>query len=254
YKTGITLSAGAYAVIKSGKYFAMKIISKNLLKGREHMVKNEINNLKKVSQGHKNILKLVDYFETVNNCYLVTEYTYGGELFDRIVSKGSYPEYDVVNLVRNITDAVAYLHDNGISENILFRTHDENYDIIIIGFHFSRIIDDSEVLTTIHGSTPYYVAPEIFKKSGYGKPVDLWAIGVITYFLLCGYTPFYRENSKEELTAIIQSERSFDIKFWDGISDLAKDFINQLLIADPNERITAHQALAHPWFSAVFGK
>ncbi|RIA81810.1 kinase-like domain-containing protein [Glomus cerebriforme] len=142
------------------------------------MVKNEINNLKKVSQGHKNILKLVDYFETVNNCYLVTEYAYGGKLFDRIVSKDSYPEYDVVNLVRNITDAVAYLHDGIVhrnlkSENILFRTCDENYDIIIIGFHFSCIIDDSET-------------PEIFKKSGCGKP------------------------------------RSFDIELWDGISDLGK--------------------------------
>jgi len=177
YKTGRTLGQGTYAVvkeaqhIKTGEYYAVKIINKKLMEGREHMVRNEINVLKKVSQGHRNILTLVDYFETVNNLYLVTDWALGGELFDRILQKGSYFERDAANLVRSITEAVAYLHDNGIvhrdlkPENLLFRTQDEDSDLLIADFGLSRIIDSEKfhVLTTTCG-TPGYMAPEIFKK------------------------------------------------------------------------------------------
>ncbi|RIA87656.1 kinase-like domain-containing protein [Glomus cerebriforme] len=262
YKTGRTLGQGTYAVvkeaqhIKTGQYFAVKIINKKLMEGREHMVRNEINVLKKVSQGHRNILTLVDYFETVNNLYLVTDYAYGGELFDRILAKGSYTERDAANLVRNITEAVEYLHKNGIvhrdlkPENLLFKTTEEDSDLLIADFGLSRIIDSEKfhVLTTTCG-TPGYMAPEIFKKSGHGKPVDLWAIGVITYFLLCGFTPFDRETTKEEMEAILRAEYSFEPEYWNGISDTAKDFINRLLTIDPYSRLTATEALKHPWLA-----
>lgn len=263
YKTGRMLGQGTYAVvkeaqhIKTGQFFAVKIINKKLMEGREHMVRNEINVLKKISQGHRNILTLVDYFETINNLYLVTDWAQGGELFDRICAKGSYYERDAANLVRSITEAVAYLHDNGIvhrdlkPENLLFRTRDEDSDLLIADFGLSRIIDTEKfhVLTTTCG-TPGYMAPEIFNKSGHGKPVDLWAIGVITYFLLCGYTPFDRENSVDEMQAILKGDYSFDPPYWDGISDIAKDFIKRLLTVDPNVRLTAQQAIGHPWLAA----
>ena len=159
--------------------------------------------LKKVSMGHQNILTLVDYFETMNNCkaaahmppspqqrhirlttapstivYLVTDLALGGELFDRICRKGSYYESDAADLIRATLSAVAYLHDHGIvhrdlkPENLLFRTPEDNADLLIADFGLSRIMDEEafHVLTTTCG-TPGYMAPEIFKKSGHGKPV-----------------------------------------------------------------------------------
>lgn len=205
--------------------------------------------------GHQNILTLVDYFETMNNLYLVTDLALGGELFDRICRKGSYYESDAADLIRATLSAVAYLHDHGIvhrdlkPENLLFRTPEDNADLLIADFGLSRIMDEEQfhVLTTTCG-TPGYMAPEIFKKTGHGKPVDLWALGVITYFLLCGYTPFDRDSDFEEMQAILNADYSFTpIEYWRGVSDHAKDFIRKCLTVDSAKRITAHEALQHPF-------
>ncbi|KAI0533101.1 kinase-like domain-containing protein [Xylaria digitata] len=261
YKVGKTLGAGSYSVVKecvhidTGRYYAAKVINKRLMAGREHMVRNEIAVLKKVSMGHLNILTLVDYFETMNNLYLVTDLALGGELFDRICRKGSYYESDAADLIRATLSAVAYLHDHGIvhrdlkPENLLFRTPEDNADLLIADFGLSRIMDEEQfhVLTTTCG-TPGYMAPEIFKKTGHGKPVDIWAMGVITYFLLCGYTPFDRDSDFEEMQAILNADYSFQpLEYWRGVSDHAKDFIRRCLTVDPNKRMTAHEALSHPF-------
>ncbi|KAI1169454.1 kinase-like domain-containing protein [Nemania sp. FL0916] len=261
YKVGKTLGAGSYSVVKecvhidTGRYYAAKVINKRLMAGREHMVRNEIAVLKKVSMGHLNILTLVDYFETMNNLYLVTDLALGGELFDRICRKGSYYESDAADLIRATLSAVAYLHDHGIvhrdlkPENLLFRTPEDNAELLIADFGLSRIMDEEQfhVLTTTCG-TPGYMAPEIFKKTGHGKPVDIWAMGVITYFLLCGYTPFDRDSDFEEMQAILNADYSFQpIDYWRGVSDHAKDFIRGCLTVDPNKRMTAHEALSHPF-------
>lgn len=205
--------------------------------------------------GHQNILTLVDYFETMNNLYLVTDLALGGELFDRICRKGSYYESDAADLIRATLSAVAYLHEHGIvhrdlkPENLLFRTPEDNADLLIADFGLSRIMDEEQfhVLTTTCG-TPGYMAPEIFKKTGHGKPVDLWALGVITYFLLCGYTPFDRDSDFEEMQAILNADYSFSpVEYWRGVSDSAKDFIRRCLTIDPPKRMTAHEALQHPF-------
>ncbi|KAL8994432.1 MAG: hypothetical protein Q9188_007066 [Gyalolechia gomerana] len=261
YKTGKTLGAGSYSVVKecvhieTGRYYAAKVINKRMMAGREHMVRNEIAVLKKVSMGHQNILTLVDYFETMNNLYLVTDLALGGELFDRICRKGSYYETDAADLIRATLSAVAYLHDHGIvhrdlkPENLLFRTPEDNADLLIADFGLSRIMDEEafHVLTTTCG-TPGYMAPEIFKKTGHGKPVDVWAIGVITYFLLCGYTPFDRDSNLEEMQAILIADYSFTpLEYWRGVSLPARDFIKKCLTIDPQQRMTSHQALSHPF-------
>lgn len=205
--------------------------------------------------GHQNILTLVDYFETANNLYLVTDLALGGELFDRICRKGSYYESDAVDLIRATLSAVAYLHDHGIvhrdlkPENLLFRTPEDNADLLIADFGLSRIMDEEQfhVLTTTCG-TPGYMAPEIFKKTGHGKPVDMWAIGVITYFLLCGYTPFDRDSNLEEMQAILVADYSFTpIEYWRGVSIEARNFIKRCLTINPKERITAYEALQDPF-------
>ncbi|KAG0168116.1 calcium calmodulin-dependent protein kinase type 1G [Apophysomyces sp. BC1034] len=262
YKTGKVLGSGSYAVVKeamhieTNKFYAVKVINKKLMEGREHMLRNEINVLRKVSQGHKNILSLVDYFETLHNLYLVTDLAVGGELFDRICQKGSYFERDAVNVVRTVTDAAAYLHDNGIvhrdlkPENLIFRTLDEDSELLVADFGLSRIIgtDKFHALKTTCG-TPGYMAPEILKKAGHGQPVDVWSIGVITYFLLCGYTPFERDNNIAEMNAIIRGDYTFDEEYWSGISDEAKDFIRRCLTVDPEKRISAREALQHSWLN-----
>ncbi|AEO68017.1 uncharacterized protein THITE_2117306 [Thermothielavioides terrestris NRRL 8126] len=264
YKVGKVLGAGSYSVVKecihidTGRYYAAKVINKRLMAGREHMVRNEIAVLKKVSMGHQNILTLVDYFETMNNLYLVTDLALGGELFDRICRKGSYYESDAADLIRAVLSAVAYLHDHGIvhrdlkPENLLFRTPEDNADLLIADFGLSRIMDEEKfhVLTTTCG-TPGYMAPEIFKKTGHGKPVDLWALGVITYFLLCGYTPFDRDSDFEEMQAILNADYSFTpLEYLRGVSDNAKDFIRRCLTIDASKRMTAHEALQHPFVAS----
>ncbi|CAC9895859.1 unnamed protein product [Aureobasidium pullulans] len=240
YKTGKTLGAGSYSVVKecvhidTGRYYAAKVINKRLMAGREHMVRNEIAVLKRVSMGHQNILTLVDYFETMNNLYLVTDLALGGELFDRICRKGSYYESDAADLIRATLSAVAYLHDHGIvhrdlkPENLLFRTPEDNADLMIADFGLSRIMDEEQfhVLTTTCG-TPGYMAPEIFNKSGHGKPVNL-----------------------EEMQAILVADYSFTpLEYWRGVSLSARAFIKRCLTIDPTKRMTSHEALSHEWIA-----
>ncbi|KAI4793462.1 Ca/Cm-dependent protein kinase B [Aureobasidium sp. EXF-8845] len=264
YKTGKTLGAGSYSVVKecvhidTGRYYAAKVINKRLMAGREHIVRNEIAVLRRVSTGHQNILTLVDYFETMNNLYLVTNLALGGGLFDRIYRKGSYYESDAADLIRATLSAVAYLHEQGIvhrdlkPENLLFRTPEDNADLVVADFGLSRIMDEEQfhVLTTTCG-TPGYMAPEIFNKSGHGKPVDVWAIGVITYFILCGYTPFDRDSSLEEMQAILVADYSFTPpECWCGVSLSARAFVKRCLTIDPTKRMTSHEALSHEWIAS----
>jgi len=227
------------------------------MEGREHMVRNEIAVLKKISSGNKNIVTLHDYFETSHNLYLCFDLCTGGELFDRICAKGNYYEADAADLLRTIFQAVEYIHLQGIvhrdlkPENLLFREKAEDADIMIADFGLSRIMEEEKLnmLTEICG-TPGYMAPEIFKKTGHGKPVDIWALGVITYFLLAGYTPFDRDSQQHEMEAIIAGDYKFEpIEYWANVSDTAKDFIRECLTIDPRNRPTAAECLKHKWLS-----
>ncbi|KAL5514677.1 hypothetical protein ACEPAG_1993 [Sanghuangporus baumii] len=263
YRTGKTLGSGTYAVvkeavhIKTGKYYACKVINKKLMEGREYMVRNEIAVLKRVSKGHRNIVTLHDYFETTHNLYLCFDLCTGGELFDRICAKGNYYEADAADLVRTVMRAVDYIHGCGIvhrdlkPENLLFRTKAEDADIMVADFGLSRVMDEDklQLLTEICG-TPGYMAPEIFLKSGHGKPVDIWAMGVVTYFLLCGYTPFDRDSQDQEMQAIIKGDYAFEPEeYWANVSETARDFVRMCLTLDPAKRPTAKEALEHAWLA-----
>ncbi|KAG5644842.1 hypothetical protein DXG03_007569 [Asterophora parasitica] len=263
YRTGKTLGSGTYAIVKeavhieTGKYYACKVINKKLMEGREHMVRNEIAVLKKVSSGNRNIVTLHDYFETSHNLYLCFDLCTGGELFDRICAKGNYYEADAADLVRTIFQAVKYIHDSGIvhrdlkPENLLFRTQAEEADIMIADFGLSRVMEAEKLnmLTEICG-TPGYMAPEIFKKTGHGKPVDIWAMGVVTYFLLAGYTPFDRDSSQLEMEAIIAGDYKFEPhEYWENVTETAKDFVRKCLTINPADRPTAAEVLQHKWLA-----
>uniref|UniRef100_A0A0K0EX60 Calcium/calmodulin-dependent protein kinase type 1 (inferred by orthology to a C. elegans protein) n=1 Tax=Strongyloides venezuelensis TaxID=75913 RepID=A0A0K0EX60_STRVS len=237
--------------LQPGYLVAIKCIDKKALKGKEESLDNEIRVLRKLK--HPNIVQLLDTFDEKQYVYLVMELVTGGELFDRIVAKGSYTEKDASDLIRQVLQAVAFMHDNGVvhrdlkPENLLYYNQDENSKIMISDFGLSKT-EESGVMATACG-TPGYVAPEVLQQKPYGKAVDVWSIGVIAYILLCGYPPFYDENDANLFAQIIRGEYEFDSPFWDDISDSAKDFISHLMCCDPSRRFSCSEALRHPWIS-----
>ncbi|KAJ3326350.1 hypothetical protein HDV06_000226 [Boothiomyces sp. JEL0866] len=257
YKAGRTLGKGSYGHVKeaikisTGEHFAMKVISKSLMRGKESLVINEINILKKISQGHKNIVTLVDL-------YLVMDLCTGGELFDKICEQGIYYEEDAAEIVNTVLEVIKYLHSHNIvhrdikPENLLFRNKEPNADLMVADFGLSRIVNDDEdyMLRTTCG-TPSYMAPEIYLKTGHGKPVDIWAVGVMAYFLLSGCLPFDTGNQIQDQNAIVHGQFEFYGEVWSEVSQSAKDFISKCLLVDTSKRLTVQQALDHPWFKAT---
>ncbi|XP_076294794.1 calcium/calmodulin-dependent protein kinase I isoform X3 [Lasioglossum baleicum] len=252
------LGTGAFSEVrlaeskeKPGQMYAVKIIDKKALKGKEDSLENEIKVLRRLT--HPNIVQLLETFEDKQKFYLIMELVTGGELFDRIVEKGSYTEKDASGLIRQILEAVDYMHEQGVvhrdlkPENLLYYSPDEDSKIMISDFGLSKM-EDSGIMETACG-TPGYVAPEVLAQKPYGKAVDVWSIGVISYILLCGYPPFYDENDAVLFAQIIKGEFEFDSPFWNDISDSAKDFIQKLICVNVEERYTCKQALAHPWIS-----
>jgi len=204
---------------------------------------------------HKNIVCLKEVFEDESEdgkIYMVMEYVSGGELFDHIINRGNYSEHDAALVVRQIIEAVAYLHSNNIAhrdlkpENLLCAG--ANNEIIkVADFGLSKEFDDNnKALETMCG-TPDYVAPEVLRGNGYTNAVDIWSIGVVTYVMLCGSPPFYGNDDKEVFLKILQSDYKFFSPEWDSISKEAKEFISVLLVLEPQRRPTAAQCLEAPW-------
>ncbi|KAL6078330.1 Myosin light chain kinase [Balamuthia mandrillaris] len=257
YEVKDELGRGAFSVVKLGinkktkEKVAIKIIDRrNVGADYEKNLKMEMEILKKVH--HPNIIALNEMVEAGDRLYFVMELVTGGELFDRIVEKGSYTEEDAKILVKKIVSAIEYLHDKGIAhrdlkpENLLVKSIEDDTEVKIADFGLSKIIDQDKMMQTACG-TPGYVAPEVLTAEGYGHEVDLWSIGVITYILLCGFPPFYSESVPEVFEQIMKAEYDYPEEYWDEISDEAKDFINKLLVVDVEKRMTAKDALNHKW-------
>jgi len=256
YELKDLLGTGAFSQVRlaeskteTGKLYAVKIIDKTALKGKEDSLENEIKVLRRLK--HPNIVQLLETYEDKSKVYLVMELVTGGELFDRIVEKGSYTEKDAADLIRQVLEAVDYMHEQGVvhrdlkPENLLYYCPDEDSKIMISDFGLSKM-EDSGIMATACG-TPGYVAPEVLAQKPYGKAVDVWSIGVISYILLCGYPPFYDESDSYLFAQILKGEFEFDSPYWDDISDSAKDFIRRLMCVDVNKRYTCREALQHPW-------
>merc|ERR1719487_1507833 len=186
---------------------------------------------------------------------LVMELVTGGELFDRIVAKGSYTEKDAAGVIMQLCDALKYMHEKKIvhrdlkPENILYSTTDEDSPIKVADFGLARVISNKEMMKTACG-TPGYVAPEVLKNKGYDSgAVDMWSTGVILYILLCGFPPFYEEELPALFEQILHARYDFPSPWWDNISKDAKDLVTKLLELDPTTRLTAAQVMAHVWCS-----
>eukprot|EP01116_Phalansterium_solitarium_P023407 TRINITY_DN8183_c0_g1_i2.p1 TRINITY_DN8183_c0_g1~~TRINITY_DN8183_c0_g1_i2.p1 ORF type:complete len:789 (+),score=158.08 TRINITY_DN8183_c0_g1_i2:154-2520(+) len=257
YTLGKEIGKGSFSSVvvghhkRTGGYFAVKIVPKAEISSRQlDRIYQEIEILS--SCRHPNIVNLVEYFDE-DKIYLVTELKTGGELFDRILEKGSYKEPEARNVLKQIGVAVQYLHTHGIvhrdlkPENMLFDSMAPDSPLCIADFGFARFIATNELLLTPCG-TPGYVAPEIANAGHYDKGVDMWSLGVIMYTLLCGFPPFFSEDDDELLEMVSTGEYSFPEPFWDGISSEARELIGHLLQTDPTRRYTAEQFLQHPWF------
>ncbi|XP_063065564.1 calcium/calmodulin-dependent protein kinase IGb [Engraulis encrasicolus] len=251
------LGSGAFSEVymvkekKTEKHFAMKCVKKK--NKRDLNLENEIAVLRKIK--HENVVCLEDFYESRTHYYLVMELVSGGELFDRILDRGMYSERDASHVIKQVLEAVSYLHENGIvhrdlkPENLLYFSQDENSKIMISDFGLSKM-EDNGIMSTACG-TPGYVAPEVLAQKPYSKAVDCWSIGVITYILLCGYPPFYEETETRLFAKIMKAQYEFDSPFWDDISDSAKDFIRNMMQKNPKMRYSPEQALRHPW---IIGK
>jgi len=255
YTIGKELGRGGFSIVKEGTPIAggvkvaIKIIKKNDA-GEDDLtlLQREIDIMSKLH--HKNIIQLVEVFDDTDSIYLILELVTGGELFDQIVTRGSYSERDAAAICKQILEAVQYMHSNGIAhrdlkpENLLVSGTD-NDQIKVTDFGLSKDFGEAALSTSC--GTPDYVAPEVLRGAPYDNSVDIWSIGVITYILLCGFPPFYGNSDQEIFEKILKAEYDFPADSWDPVSDDAKDFIKGILILNAAKRPTAAEALQHPW-------
>jgi len=257
YRFGRTLGAGTYGIVREADgpdgRVAVKIILKKNVRGNEQMVLDELDLLQRLK--HPHIVKFVDWFESRDKYYIVTELATGGELFDRICEQGKFTEKDASQTIKQVLGAVNYLHRNNVvhrdlkPENLLYLTKAPNSDLVLADFGIAKMLDTKdEVLTTMAGSFGY-AAPEVMLKQGHGKAVDMWSLGVITYTLLCGYSPFRSENLQDLIDECSSAQVVFHERYWKDVSDDAKDFILKLLQPKPEDRWSSERALSHPWLS-----
>uniref|UniRef100_A0A3B3RAQ7 Serine/threonine-protein kinase DCLK2 n=1 Tax=Paramormyrops kingsleyae TaxID=1676925 RepID=A0A3B3RAQ7_9TELE len=238
YKVGRTIGDGNFAVVRecversTGREYALKIINKGKCRGKEQMIQNEVSILRRVK--HPNIVLLIEEMDTYCELYLVMELVKGGDLFDAITSTNKYTERDASGMLYNLTSAIKYLHSLNIvhrdikPENLLVYEHQDGSKSLKLGdFGLATVVDGP--LYNVCG-TPTYVAPEIIAETGYGLKVDIWAAGVITYILLCGFPPFRGNSDNQEalFDQILMGQLEFPSPYWDSVSDSAKKMIFML--------------------------
>lgn len=238
----------------NGDRVAVKRIDRNkmVLPVAVEDVKREVKILEAL-RGHENVVHFYNAFEDDKFVYIVMELCQGGELLDRILAKkdNRYSEKDAAIVVRQMLKVAGECHLNGLvhrdmkPENFLFKSTKEDSPLKATDFGLSDFIKPGKKFHDIVGSA-YYVAPEVLKRKS-GPESDVWSIGVITYILLCGRRPFWDSTEDGIFKEILKNKPDFRRKPWPTISNSAKDFVKKLLVKDPRARLTAAQALSHPW-------
>jgi len=233
---------------------ACKSIDKSKI-GRLDHLQREVHLLSVTN--HHGIMKMVDCYEDAEHVHIITEKYTGGELFEKIIDSttpsGCLSEQKTSGIIKSLLESINYLHENDIvhrdikPENILFESEQED-TIKLIDFGLSRRHKKGEASMSNPVGTAYYMSPELLK-GNYDKSCDIWSIGVVAYILLCGYPPFNGDNDNVIFESIKRGHFEFPNQAWSNKSDLAKDFIKCLLRRDPNKRLTAKEALRHPWIT-----
>lgn len=207
---------------------------------------------------HPSIIQLVDVDDTpeLNRIRVVAELCEGGELYDRIQMKQFYPEQQAKMLIANLLEAIAYIHSKGVMhrdikpENILLASKHNDTDIKISDFGLARASKDyPRRLPRSHSicGSDFYLAPEVIKQEEYGREIDIWSVGVVAYVLLSGSLPFFHNVLHKLYRQIMERDLSFADERWKNVSKGAQDFILRLLQVRAGDRLTAEQALNHPW-------
>jgi len=262
YITQKLLGVGTYGQVflvqnkYTKEYFAMKEIpktSEDLLSDNEIM--DEIEILKNLD--HPDIVRITEFYNTENSYYLINEYCKYGELYEQV--KNEFSETQIAVMFRQILSGIAYLHSNNIIhrdlklENILISdieksitTNEDLFLVKIIDFGTAKIFDKNKIPRAIVGSI-YYIAPEVILKK-YGKECDMWSLGVILYMFIVGHAPFDGRSNRDIMEKIKGGKYLKNEKRWKKASNEVKDLINKLLVLEPEKRLTAFEALRHPWF------
>uniref|UniRef100_A0A673G575 calcium/calmodulin-dependent protein kinase n=1 Tax=Sinocyclocheilus rhinocerous TaxID=307959 RepID=A0A673G575_9TELE len=202
---------------------------------------------------HPNIVRLHDSISEEGVHYLVFDLVTGGELFEDIVAREYYSEADASHCIQQILESVNYCHLNGIvhrdlkPENLLLASKLKGAAVKLADFGLAIEVQGDQQAWFGFAGTPGYLSPEVLRKEPYGKPVDMWACGVILYILLVGYPPFWDEDQHRLYQQIKAGAYDFPSPEWDTVTPEAKDLINKMLTINPAKRITAAEALKHPW-------
>ena len=245
--------------IYTSEYIAMKEIpktSEDLLTDSE--IIDEIEILKNLD--HPDIVRIMEFYNTEKYYYIINEYCPGGELFDQV--NKIFSETQIAVMFRQILSGLAYLHSNNIIhrdlklENILIKeiekskeTNEDLFVLKIIDFGTAKIFDKNKKAKAIVGSS-YYIAPEVLNKK-YNRECDLWSAGVILYMFIVGEPPFNGKDDREIMEKVKKGNYSKKYERWLNASNEVKDLISKLLIYEPERRLTALDALKHPWFKVT---
>ncbi|XP_013882083.1 calcium/calmodulin-dependent protein kinase type II subunit beta [Austrofundulus limnaeus] len=252
------LGKGAFSVVRrcvklcTGQEYAAKIINTKKLSARDHQKLEREARICRLLK-HPNIVRLHDSISEEGFHYLIFDLVTGGELFEDIVAREYYSEADASHCIQQILEAVLHCHQMGVvhrdlkPENLLLASKCKNAAVKLADFGLAIEVQGEQQAWFGFAGTPGYLSPEVLRKEAYGKPVDIWACGVILYILLVGYPPFWDEDQHKLYQQIKAGAYDFPSPEWDTVTPEAKNLINQMLTINPTKRITAQEALKHPW-------
>ncbi|XP_006625402.1 calcium/calmodulin-dependent protein kinase type II subunit beta isoform X31 [Lepisosteus oculatus] len=252
------LGKGAFSVVRrcvklcTGQEYAAKIINTKKLSARDHQKLEREARICRLLK-HSNIVRLHDSISEEGFHYLLFDLVTGGELFEDIVAREYYSEADASHCIHQILDSVNHIHQHDIvhrdlkPENLLLASKCKNAAVKLADFGLAIEVQGDQQAWFGFAGTPGYLSPEVLRKEAYGKPVDIWACGVILYILLVGYPPFWDEDQHKLYQQIKAGAYDFPSPEWDTVTPEAKNLINQMLTINPAKRITAQEALKHPW-------
>ncbi|XP_058652739.1 calcium/calmodulin-dependent protein kinase type II subunit gamma isoform X16 [Onychostoma macrolepis] len=252
------LGKGAFSVVRrcvkksTGQEYAAKIINTKKLSARDHQKLDREARICRLLK-HPNIVRLHDSIAEEGFHYLVFDLVTGGELFEDIVAREYYSEADASHCINQILESVSHIHQHDIvhrdlkPENLLLASKMKGAAVKLADFGLAIEVQGDQQAWFGFAGTPGYLSPEVLRKDPYGKPVDIWACGVILYILLVGYPPFWDEDQHKLYQQIKAGAYDFPSPEWDTVTPEAKNLINQMLTINPAKRITADQALKHPW-------
>ncbi|XP_059394879.1 calcium/calmodulin-dependent protein kinase type II subunit beta isoform X14 [Carassius carassius] len=252
------LGKGAFSVVRrcvklcTGQEYAAKIINTKKLSARDHQKLEREARICRLLK-HPNIVRLHDSISEEGFHYLLFDLVTGGELFEDIVAREYYSEADASHCIHQILESVNHIHHHDIvhrdlkPENLLLASKCKNAAVKLADFGLAIEVQGDQQAWFGFAGTPGYLSPEVLRKEAYGKPVDIWACGVILYILLVGYPPFWDEDQHKLYQQIKAGAYDFPSPEWDTVTPEAKNLINQMLTINPAKRITAQEALKHPW-------